>query len=1018
MKTEDKNLEWAEKQLEDINKLQNSSQFRDAIERININLPTVRKLNNSELLIKYLHSLASNLLISGLYSDASRIIQNALSLSLDRLGEEHKLTAICYLTLGNYFIEIDSINEALLNYKKAYKLMQTHWGEKHLNTLKALSNIGICFKTKGDINTALKNLHSIIQYISPEHDAFKSMVYFNIGNCYAEKGSFQRAIGFHLKSLKIRLDIYGKIHYETASSYNNLGTCYNKINNQQKALNYYTESLNIFSQIFERSHRDIGGSFMNIGLIHEELKNHNKAIFYYKKGLEIQLKSVGEKYSQIALLYSHLGRLYFKTYRIENAIKEYIRSIDLFIKTIGDHSHHVINVYNQLAKIYAYKEEYKTAFNFYLKAITINCNLKHSIKDVYYFHEAKDYLHNYYLFDSYYGLSKNLKILFEKERGTLKFLMSSYNINFLNISFIERQKTSFTLKNDCLHFTKETYKIYSLSIDTCLLIDKYYRENTSEIKHIYNILSNKNSVSILNPTQAKKKSFIYSEKSKNFVLYSNIIQQKAKLFSQITQELQEKEYNLKVELNYLQKQINESKYKQQKNQLEAEQETQILAWESKKFDYQKEYNELIELFEKQYPEYYHAKYNTKIVFDELFEALEPHQSIIEYFISEEHIYLFFLSKDNYEVKQINKPDEFDAILGGFTTTLFNKDLQKFTDTSHQLYTLLFSPIEDLLENTTEIIIIPDGELSYIPFETLLYEKPPRRTKTKDLPYLIKKYAISYHFSATLWHRSVTQENTEQPDSFMGCSPLYAGIAPTDAASTEEAKNLEKNLPLPQAGMRTIFRDGQKMLKLEYAEKEVEEISKMFEAKGLKTQVLQEEKATVSQFITQTPKYKYILVSGHGFYDPKKPELSGIVFTPATPNEEKEKPKNLKDDIDIDFIERYQQDDAILYVADAYILKLDADLVVLSCCESGAGQLVKGEGVLGINRGFLYSGAKNIIYTLFKVPDKASYLLTKYLFEGILAGKSYKIALQEAKIELIKQQGIDPIHWAGYVLIGK
>ena len=103
-------------------------------------------------------------------------------------------------------------------------------------------------------------------------------------------------------------------------------------------------------------------------------------------------------------------------------------------------------------------------------------------------------------------------------------------------------------------------------------------------------------------------------------------------------------------------------------------------------------------------------------------------------------------------------------------------------------------------------------------------------------------------------------------------------------------------------------------------------------------------------------------------------------------------------------------DCILSMEETYHLNLQADLVVLSSCESGIGQLAKGEGMMAVNRGFLYAGAKNVVSTLFKVYDEPSSRLTQYLFEGILEGVEANLALRSAKLRLLKEGKVDVMIW--------
>ena len=115
----------------------------------------------------------------------------------------------------------------------------------------------------------------------------------------------------------------------------------------------------------------------------------------------------------------------------------------------------------------------------------------------------------------------------------------------------------------------------------------------------------------------------------------------------------------------------------------------------------------------------------------------------------------------------------------------------------------------------------------------------------------------------------------------------------------------------------------------------------------------------------------------------------------------------------------QTDYETLYLAEVYGLQLQANLVVLSCCQTGVGQYAKGEGLMALNRGFIYAGASNVVYTLYKVDDKPSSELMQNFFTYSLDNKSYCSSLHQAKLDMIADENYArPLFWAGYVLVGR
>ncbi|MGB1242769.1 MAG: CHAT domain-containing protein, partial [Chitinophagales bacterium] len=298
----------------------------------------------------------------------------------------------------------------------------------------------------------------------------------------------------------------------------------------------------------------------------------------------------------------------------------------------------------------------------------------------------------------------------------------------------------------------------------------------------------------------------------------------------------------------------------------------------------------------------------------------------------------------------------------------------------------------------QLIIIPHDILSTLPFEALLCSLPKENTSLQytNLDYLLLHYDVIYHYSATLWWQSQKDKQERQvkvlKESFVGFAPVYQNKR---EGEVEAIKNEE--WAISERGTRSIQIGTKIYNALLYSEKEVKGIQSAFALKHFSHQTFLHEQATKSNFEAAVKGKKYVLIAAHGFYNKKQPELSGIIFSPN---------------------ESEQSEEAVLYVNDAYHLDLkQADLVVLSACESGIGKLAKGEGMMAVNRGFLYSGAKNVIFTLFKVYDEQSSQLTQGLFRYILEGKKYAQALRLAKLDLIRQSDADPKAWAGFVMIG-
>jgi CHAT domain-containing protein len=112
------------------------------------------------------------------------------------------------------------------------------------------------------------------------------------------------------------------------------------------------------------------------------------------------------------------------------------------------------------------------------------------------------------------------------------------------------------------------------------------------------------------------------------------------------------------------------------------------------------------------------------------------------------------------------------------------------------------------------------------------------------------------------------------------------------------------------------------------------------------------------------------------------------------------------------------EDNILYTGEIYNLKIKANLVVLSSCESGYGYLDASEGILGLNRAFMYSGVPNVVYSLWKVYDKVSADLMINFYDSVLDNQNYAAALRASKLKMLEEKATaSPHYWGAFLFMG-
>jgi CHAT domain-containing protein len=146
------------------------------------------------------------------------------------------------------------------------------------------------------------------------------------------------------------------------------------------------------------------------------------------------------------------------------------------------------------------------------------------------------------------------------------------------------------------------------------------------------------------------------------------------------------------------------------------------------------------------------------------------------------------------------------------------------------------------------------------------------------------------------------------------------------------------------------------------------------------------------------RYRRLHFATHSLIDEKSPWRSGVVLTLGDEAEE----------------------DGFLEVSEIARLDLDSDLVVVSACQTGRGQLLSGEGIVGLSRAFLYAGTRSVVVSLWNVTDISTGQLMKNFYQNLTGGQSNVAALRRAKLQMLgsNKETRHPYYWSSFVMVGK
>jgi|GEM_PF-6594837 len=891
--------------------------------------------------------------------EAKKILETTIIEGLRFFKNTHPSISYCRMNYAVLHIEIGKYIKAQ---ELCLKLIQDINSEEYINKynntiiIRAYINLGTS-------NTATHNCFEGIKYYDEALKRIKESkntttvkmlpyLYGNKGITLYDLEDFDQALSNYQKAIYIwEIELKMSNHLHMAHPYLNIANCYNKLRKWDLAQKYYDKVI-----LLSKGHYSLALLYANINIanIHYENRKYKKAIQLVNTTLKKQKKGFEEEFLYVKTL---------QTLAISfQGLKDFKRSINIYKKNINlmenfnnDIEKGIIHI--KLADCYYEAKDYKNGLQQCYFAYTLLTPKTQAFKAK----KQKNIPHN--------SIDSSLLLLF-KVRAKLHYALHQHNNSLSSLkNALQDIQNAINLYNILRKNIKVGLSTYFLSQETQQLFDL-------GLKTVHELYKNQKD------KQLKEQAFSFIEKSRAVLLLNQIQEANAKLQANIPQTILDQEKELQLQLNYIEKTSNEELLKPN-NQHD---ETQLTKWNNQYFELYEQYKTLNQQLEKEYPRYHQLKHDTSIItINSLQSVLAKDQLMIQFFVGEDSIYIFTISHNIYDFQKIEKPSSFENILQQYNNSIIEMSKHSFIRNSIELYQILFNPIQQYLKDKKNLTLIPDTTLSVIPFEALLTQKP-KTANYKDFSYLIKKYNINYHYSATLYYQGKFLPQIQPSMDFGGFAPIFKNNKNNDNTNRDNT--------------------NQQYAELTSSKQEIKNVQNQFEKQKQSTEVFLYHQASLQNFKKNAHKYKYILIATHGKYSEENPNQSSIIFF----NEKKETNTTVD-------IFQHPKDNHRLYLTDAYALKLNAELIVLSCCYSGRGEAVKGEGILGINRGFLYAGPPNIVYTLFPVDDEKSTKLIKLFFQYFLEQKlPYAQALRQAKLQLIEKNDTIPFYWTGYVLL--
>jgi CHAT domain-containing protein/Tfp pilus assembly protein PilF len=861
------------------------------------------------------------------------------------------------------------------------------------------------------------------------------MKYYNIsGLKYLNNGNYEQAEDFLTKSLDIKQKILSNNDRRIGNEHVNLGVLYEKIWKYELAINHYNKAEEIFQSI-DSNYIHIGSIYVNKAIIYRKLLDYQKAIDYNNYAIRIFSKQYPIDYDKLSIVYNNLGLIYEILGDNDKAI-EYLKQSLLFdhqkiiLRQLNIYNGLAINYsklnMNGLAQTY-YDQTLIMAENkfgkddYHLAGYYMNYGLflvetlkKYDEGFIYYKRALELYLNKYgendintilclnNIGEFYLSKTQIDSALYYFQRAIKGAYPNSVtlaidsNPDIQELSFNPNAFIAFKFKAKSLDFLFEKNKdleSLKLSLETYLLvyelINKIRLKYESESSNF--IISEKEDITFIeglniagklfkltNDPIYIQKAFEINEKRQAFSLLISIRKMEAREFGGIPLYLLKQENDIYRQMAaYEELSFEEQKFAQPD-------ENRLNLWKEKLFKLTQEYERLINRFELEYPKYYKLKYDVTVKsISEIQNKINNDVNLIEYCLSDSIVHCFAINSDSYKMVSVPIDSTFFNHLRTMTVDLsstnfstgVHESYRNYTAAGYELYKVLIQPCEEMIRGKS-LIIIPDGALSYLPFEALL-TRPVMSDEPdyRNLPYLIRDYDVGYSYSATL-HFEDQHRTTKPAGNLLAFAPEYSDL-------------LTQNIP--EQSYLDVYRD--QLIPIPGVKDEVKMISRL-----IKSDLYVDEQATENNFKKLAGNYDILHLAMHTIVDNENPMYSKLAFTQ-----------------NVDSFE-----DGFLNTYEIYNMKYNARLAVLSSCKTGYGKIQKGEGVMSLARGFMYAGCPSIVMTLWEVSDRSGARLMKDFYKSLKKGKSKTLSLRDAKLEFLRkadQLKAHPFFWSTYVAIG-
>jgi CHAT domain-containing protein/tetratricopeptide (TPR) repeat protein len=906
----------------------------------------------------------------------------------------------------------ESLRQAITKFEEALPLYRAV-GDRQSEAV-ILNNIGYIYSALGEKQKALDYYNQSLPLRRATGDkAGEAATLYNIGAVYDALGEKQKALEYFNQSLPLSRATGDKT--QEARTLNNIGAVYSALGEKQKALDYYNQSLPLSRATGDKAGEAV--TLNNIGGVYDDLGQKQKALDYLNQSLLLS-QATGNK-TQQALALNSIGYIYNALGEKQKALEYFNQSLSLRRMT-GDKEGEAVTLSN-IGAVHSALGEKQKALEYYnqsllmfratgnkaREAITLN-NIGRVYDDLGQKQKALEYYNQSLLIfratedkTGEAGILNNIGRVYDdlgQKQRALEFYNKSLSmfratgnkaeeaLTLNNIAYTERDRGNLNSALTQMEASITILEELRTKIGSQELRASYFATVQDDYQFYIDLLMQLHKT---NPNKGYDALALHaSERARARSLLELLTEANANIRSGINPELLQQERTLQQQLStaeYNREKLLKGQYTD-KQLDEIKQQIATLLTQLQQLEGQIRINS---------PRYAALKYPQPLTLQQIQQqVLDDNTILLEYSLGEERSYLWAVTPTSITSYSLPKRADIEAAAQEFYQQL-KSELGNIEE-GMKLSQMILAPVMNQLGNK-RLLIVGDGALQSIPFAALPIPEASGVGARHVVPLLVNHEIVSLPSASTIAVlRSELKDRKPAPKTLVTIAdPVFEHNDPRFKTSQPQ-----QNPPsAPSEVKRSAIDVGVNLQRLEYTRKEAEAIlnlvpeNQRFSAFDFTASRTTATKPDLSQ-------YRIIHLATHGLLNTTHPELSGVVLSL--------------------FDEKGADTNGFLRLNDIFNLNLPAELVVLSACQTGLGKDVKGEGLVGLTRGFMYAGAKRVTVSLWSVNDTAtSMLMTKYYQKMLNEGLNPVAALRAAQLEMMKtEQWKAPYYWAAFVVQGE